>query len=80
MKKSSLRKIFAALLAVPLIGSSFMLWQAGDADELWSSGTVLCLSLLLFAMFMLPARPGAHRRMRQREAVEPSMMPRVRMQ
>lgn len=79
MKTSSLRKIFAGLLTVPLIGSSIMLWQAGDASELWGSGSVLCLSLLLLALFMLPARPGA-RRMRQREAVEPTMMPRVRMQ
>lgn len=79
MKKTSLRKIFAALLAVPLIGSSIMLWQAGDAAELWSSGTVLCLSLLLLAMLMLPGRSAA-RRMRRRETVEPTMMPRVRMQ
>jgi hypothetical protein len=82
MKTSSLlRKIFAGLLAIPLIGSSIMLWQAGDAAELWSSGIVLGLCLLLLAMFMLPAgRPGPHRRMRQREAAEPSLMPRVRMQ
>ena len=81
MKTSSVRKIFAGLLAVPLVGSAVMLWQAGDAAELWSSGTVLCLSLLLYAMFLLPAaRPASSRRMRRREPAEPTMLPRVRMQ
>ncbi|HEX9171887.1 MAG TPA: hypothetical protein VF861_04430 [Telluria sp.] len=81
MKTSSLRKIFAGLLAVPLVGSTVMLWQAGDAAELWSSGAVLCLSLLLYAMFLLPAaRPASSRRMRRREPTEPTMLPRIRMQ
>lgn len=82
MKKSPrLRAIGAALLAIPFIGSSMMIWRGGDEAALWVSGTMLCFTILLFVVFVVPEAGLQRRRpMRKREPVEPRLMPMVRVQ
>jgi hypothetical protein len=81
MKSPLLRAIGAGLLAVPFIASSMMVWRGGDVAELWASGTMLCFTILLFVVFVVqPASPNQRRPMRQREPVEPRLMPVVGVQ
>lgn len=82
MKKSPLlRGIGGALLAIPVAASSMMVWRGGDAAALWASGTMLCFTLLLFMVFVIRPTSGHKRRpMRQREPLEPRLIPMVRVQ
>jgi amino acid transporter len=82
MKKSPLlRKIGSGSLAIPFIGSSMMIWRGGDAASLWASGIMLCFTMLLFVVFVVPSAGLQKRRpMREREPVEPRLMPIVRVQ
>jgi hypothetical protein len=82
MKNSAfLRTIGASLLAIPFVGSGVMMWRGNDAIQLWSSGLVLCFTILLFVVFVVPgARPRKHRPMRKREPAEPNLIPLRRVQ
>jgi amino acid transporter len=82
MKKSPLlRTIGAGSLAIPFIGCSMMIWRGGGVATLWASGIMLCFTMLLFVVFVVPAAGLQKRRpMREREPVEPRLMPMVRVQ
>jgi peptidoglycan/LPS O-acetylase OafA/YrhL len=82
MKKSPLlRAIGAGSLAIPFIAGCMIIWRGGDVASLWASGTMLCFTILLFVVFVVPGA-GLHKRrqMREREPVEPRLMPMVRVQ
>jgi peptidoglycan/LPS O-acetylase OafA/YrhL len=82
MKKSPLlRAIGAGSLAIPFIAACMIIWRGGDVASLWASGTMLCFTILLFVVFVVPdAGLQKRRQMREREPVEPRLMPMVRVQ
>jgi hypothetical protein len=68
------RALGGTLLAVPIMGSLFLLASHNDADMLWASDIVLVFSLVLFMSFVFRAGERRQRPMRRRERQEPVLL------
>jgi len=80
MRKSApLRTLGGVLLALPFAGSAAVLLRGTEVAMLWLSGLLLCVTVVLFVVFVFPASSSRkHRPMRRREPREPKLLPFVR--
>ena len=73
-QKGRERSLGSLLLAVPISGGLVLLASSKSEVQLWSSGALLAVSLLLFLSFIYPGLDRRRRPMRRRERSEPLLV------
>ena len=68
------RTLGSLLLAVPIASGLVLLASSKGEVQLWSSGVLLAVSLLLFLSFIYPGLDRRRRPMRRRERSEPALV------